>query len=300
MRGHVEITRPRRRIVPRSAGEVKGPFERGNLWVWVLGVLVGAFLLGFVLVALLFFPGFGRSTIVTVPEMRGKPMAEAERQASRAGLKLVRGQRLSNPRVPAGAVLVQTPLAGQEVRRGAEVRVVVSAGPERRPVPSVSGLSARDAQAVLARHGFTVRLRPVQNDANEGALLGMHPAAGQPAVVPSVVTLFVSAGPPKMPVPSVVTLPLPEAQRRLQAAGLRLGAVSYDSLSSEPLGGIVRQRPAPGDSLGRGRGVSVTVSGRDPTPPPPPPLDSAAVDTGAAPPPPAEAPTQPPAEGDAT
>lgn len=295
MKGHVNVARPRRRILPRSVDEVQGPFVRGNLWVWVLGVLAGAFLLGFALVALLFFPGFGRSAIVTVPELRGKAMEAAERQAERAGVKLVPGQRLANARVPAGAVLVQSPLAGQEVRRGAEVRVVLSAGPERRPLPSVSGLSLRDAQATLVRHGFQVRLRQVQNDAAEGSVLGMHPAAGQQAVVPSVVTLFVSAGPPKMAVPSVITLPLPEAQERLRAAGLRLGAVSYDSAATEPLGGIVRQRPAPGDSLGRGRGVAVTVSGRDPAPPPP--ADTAAVDSAAPPAAPPAEPGPPPPTG---
>jgi beta-lactam-binding protein with PASTA domain len=289
VKGHVQITRPVRRWFPRSVDEVRGPFDRGNLWRWILGVLVGAFVFGFLLVALVFFPGFGRSTIVTVPELRGKQAAAAERAVERFGLKLVRGQRLMNPTVPAGAVLVQSPLAGQEVTRGAEVRVVLSAGPERRPVPPIGGLSLRDAQALLVRHGFTVHLRRVQNDANEGAILGIHPATGTRAVVPSVVTLFISAGPPKMVVPDVVTLPIGEAQTRLQAVGLRLGSVSYDSASTAVLGGIVRQRPAAGDSLARGRGVSVTVSGRDPRPPLP--VDSAGpADTTAAPPPQEETP----------
>jgi len=285
VKGHVEVARPVRPWLPRNPEEVRGPFEKGNLWRWVLGILVGAFVVGFLMVALVFFPGFGRSTIVTVPELRGKQAAAAERSVERFGLKLVRGQRLMNPTVPAGAVLAQSPLAGQEVTRGAEVRVVLSAGPERRPVPAIGGLSLRDAQALLVRHGFTVQLRRVQNDADEGAILGIHPAAGTAAVVPSVVTLFISSGPPRVIVPNVVTLPLPEAEERLRAAGFRLGSVSYDSASTAVLGGIVRQRPAAGDSLARGRGVSVTVSGRDPTPPPPieAPLDSAAAPPDPAP-----------------
>jgi serine/threonine-protein kinase len=192
-------------------------------------------------------------------------------------------------------VLVQSPLAGQEVTRGAEVRVVLSAGPERRPVPEIRGLSLHDAQALLARHGFTVRLRPTRNDAEEGTVLGAHPAAGAPAVVPSIVILFVSSGPPKVEVPEVVSLPLPQAQARLQAVGLRLGAVSYDSASTAVLGGIIRQRPGAGDSLARGRGVSVTVSGRDPTPPPP--VDTVRVDTTPAPTPPPAEPTPPQQQG---
>ena len=291
-----------RRWVPRMPERVVGPFTEGNLLRWVIGTGLGAFALGYLVITLLFFPSFGRSAIVTVPDLRGKPIREAERTLGRLGLEISRGGALANPRIRANAVLVQSPLPGQEVTRGSEVRVVLSTGPERHPVPAIAGLSLRDARTVLQRYGFSVAVRRVISDAGEGTILGMRPVAGSMAVVPSVVTISISAGPPQLAVPSVLTLPLNEAEARLKAAGFRLGRVTYDPSSAEPLGGISAQRPAAGDSLRRGGGVSVTVSGTDPNPPPPEPVvepagpDSTSGEEEPVPPPPQEfpEPTPPP------
>ncbi len=303
MSAPVKPPRAPRRWVPAIPERVVGPFTEGNLLRWVIGVGLGAFALGYLVITLLFFPSFGRSAIVTVPDLRGKPLREAERTLHRLGLELGRGGSLANPRIRAGAVLVQSPLLGQEVTRGAEIRVVLSAGPERHPVPPIAGLSLREARTLLERFGFTVRVQRMVSDREEGTYLGMRPRAGTVAVVPSVVTITLSAGPPKIPVPSVVSLPLGEAETQLRAAGFRLGNVSYDPSSAEALGGIASQRPAAGDSLRRGGAVNVTVSGSDPNPPPPPSEDPVVPDSTAPdpdepqPPPPQEFPPAPPPSG---
>jgi serine/threonine-protein kinase len=285
-----------RRWVPSMPKRVVGPFNEGNLLRWVIGTGLAAFAIGYIVMTLAFFPGFGRSAIVTIPDLRGRPLAQATRTLSRLGLEIERGGSLANSRIPGGAVLVQSPLPGQEVTRGTSVRVVLSAGPERHPVPSIPGLGLARARTLLERYGFTVVVRPVISDEEVGAILGTRPAAGTTATVPGVVTITTSAGPPKMAVPDVTSLPLPEAEERLRAAGLRLGRVSYDPGSAEALGGVASQRPAAGDSLRRGGGVSVVVSGTDPDPTPEPeePADSVATDSV-----PAEVepePAEPPAE----
>jgi beta-lactam-binding protein with PASTA domain len=291
-----------RRWVPAIPNRVAGPFTEGNLLRWVIGTGLGAFALGYLVITLLFFPSFGRSAIVTVPDLRGKPLREAERTLDRLGLELGRGGTLANPRIRAGAVLVQSPLPGQEVTRGAEIRVVLSAGPERHPVPPIAGLTLREARTLLERFGFSVKVQRMVSDREEGTFLGMRPRAGTVAVVPSVVTITLSAGPPKLPVPSVLTLPVGEAVERLRAAGFRLGNVSYDPASTEALGGIASQRPAAGDTLRRGGAVNVTVSGSDPNPPPPVTEEPVVPDSSAPapnpeepqPPPPQEFPPAPP------
>lgn len=271
---------PAKRWVPVIPKRVSGPFTRGNLLRWVIGTGLAAFAIGYIVLTLLFFPGFGRSAIVTIPDLRGRPLAQATRTLDRLGLEIERGGALANARIPAGAVLVQSPLPGQEVTRGTSVRVVLSAGPERHPVPSIAGLGLVRARTLLERYGFTVAVRAVISDKEEGAILGTRPAAGTTATVPGVVTITVSAGPPKMAVPDVTSLPLPEAEARLRAAGLRLGRISYDPNSGEALGGVASQSPAAGDSLRRGGGVRVVVSGTNPNPTPEPePADSVPADS---------------------
>lgn len=295
--------RPPRDWRPRVPQRVSAYFNERKLLKRIVQVGLASFAVGYLAIMLLFFPGFGRSPIVTVPDLRGQTQAQAARMLDRAGLEMERGTALSHPRVQRGRVLAQVPLPGQEASRGSSVRVLLSSGPELRKVPSVAGLNERDAIALLQRMGFEVRLRRVQDMAPEGRILSLTPAAGQQVAVPGPVIITLSAGPPRIVAPSVVTLPLEEARTRLQAAGLRLGRVTYDPSSAEPLGGIASQAPAAGDSIRMGGAISVVVSGTDPNPPAPAdttavPADSTApaeaVEEPAEPEPePAEPPEQP-------
>lgn len=254
-----------------------------------LGVGLAAFLIGYLLMALVFFPGFNRDAIVAVPELRGRSLSSARRLAERSGLELERGNALVHPQVPAGAVLAQSPLPGSEVTRGSPVRVILSAGHDRRPVPDLSGVAPQRAPAVLRNMGFAVQVRSVEDERPVGSLLNVAPPPGTVLELPAVVRLTVSAGPPLVPVPSLLALPEPDARERLAAAGLRLGNVRYDPGSAEPLGGIAGQDPAPGRSVREGSAVDVVVSGVDPAPPSRSELLGAPVDTsssGAAAPPP--------------
>jgi eukaryotic-like serine/threonine-protein kinase len=254
---------------PRVPKRVAAYFNERRLLKYILLTGLGCFLAGYLFITILFFPGFGRSAIVTVPDLRNRPAATADRMLDRLGLEMERGGSLPNPRIAAGRVLTQVPLPGQEVTRGSEVRVIISDGAERRPVPSIEGLGREAATALLQRMGFTVRVRSVLDNSPEGRVLGMQPKAGTQVPMPAVVVLTLSAGPPKVAAPSVVTLPVDEARARLQAAGLRLGRVTYDPSSSEALGGIASQSPAAGDSIRMGGAVAVVVSGTDPDPDPP-------------------------------
>jgi serine/threonine-protein kinase len=238
----------------------------------------------------MFFPGFGRAAIVNVPDLRGMNVQGARRALSQAGLEMTRGPSLNNPRMRAGHVLTQVPLAGQEAARGTPVRIFLSDGPDRRRVPGIAGMEKDDAIALLQRMGFQVRLRIVNSPREEGTLLGMQPAAGTPVPMPGIVVLSVASGPPKMLAPSVTGGTRDQAEAILQAAGLRLGRVSYDSASGAPLGDVVGQSPEAGDSVRMGGSVRIVISGHDPNPPPPTPVDSAApVET-----PPAEEPAPAP------
>jgi beta-lactam-binding protein with PASTA domain len=298
----------RKRVPPRPRGRtvrqrVKAYFDERRLLKYIIYCGLGGFFVGYLFITLLFFPGFGRSAIVTVPDVRGRTASAARRALEKAGLELQRGPTLNHPHVPAGRVLSQVPLPGQEAGRGSAVRLIFSAGPDRRPIPSIAGMEKDEAISFLQRMGFQVRLRLVQNMKEEGTILAMEPRAGTQVPMPSIVVLTLSAGPPKILAPSVMGITTDEAASRLEAAGLRLGRISYDSASTAPLGDIVAQSPEPNDSIAMGSAVRVTISGRNPNPPPPPPpVDSVqqmpdTVFMGDQPPPP---PPPPPAAGTST
>ena len=268
------------------------PPGRRRLLLRVLGIGLGAFVVGYVLTTLLVFPGFGRQAIVTVPDLRGRTFGAARRIADQGGVDVARGPWLYHPTVDSGAVLAQSPLPGQEVTRGAVVRVTLSAGRERRPVPQVADLTAAQAQDLLRRTGFAVRVRRVLSERAEGRVLGVKPEAGTVLPVLATVELTLSAGPPVVVVPIVAVpdlagMPEPQARAALREAGLRLGEIAYEPGSPVPLGGIAAQSPSAGDSVRAGTPVRVTISGNPPTPAvAPPPPDSAAAEPPAEPTPP--------------
>ena len=266
-------------------GRVRRYFDERALLKWVLITGFACFVVGYLLITLLFFPGFGRSPIVTVPDLTGRTLGQADRALDRSGLDLLRGGTLPNARVRQGRVLMQTPLPGEEVARGTQVRIVLSSGPEMRQVPAVRGLSRVDAIGLLQRFGYRVALQNVHDRREEGTILGLRPAAGARAAVGSVVTMVISAGPPSVLVPSVMGMERGQAAARLEAGGLALGRVSYDPSSLEPAGTVVAQAPVAGDSLRMGSGVRVTLAGADPNPPPPPTDSLPPLDTGLVEPP---------------
>ncbi|HEX6041794.1 PASTA domain-containing protein [Longimicrobium sp.] len=273
-------------------GRVRRYFDERVLLKWVLLTGFTCFVLGYLLITVFFFPGWGRAAIVTVPDLTNRSAGQAERALDRAGLDMQRGGTMPNPRVRQGRVLMQSPLPGEEVARGSTVRIVLSAGPEVRQVPSIRGLPEPDATALLLRYGFRVARRRIPDRRESGTILGLSPAAGQRAGVGSVVTMTLSAGPPFVRAPNVVGLQLADARLRLEAGGLAVGRVGYDPASLEPAGTIVAQSPAAGDSLRMGNGVRVTLAGEDPDPPAPAAdslaVDSVAVDSAVAEPAPAE------------
>ncbi|HST59151.1 MAG TPA: PASTA domain-containing protein [Longimicrobium sp.] len=260
---------------------VRRYFNERVLLKWVLLTGLTCFVLGYLLMTFLFFPGFGRSAIVTVPDLTNSTTQQAERALDREGLDMQRGDSLPNPRVPRGRVLMQTPLPGEEVARGSTVRIVLSTGPEMRAVPAIRGLPRADAIGLLQRFGYRVAIRRVRDRRDQGTILGLSPATGQRAAVGSIVTMLISAGPPFVRVPPLVGLPSADARVRLQAGGLEMGRVAYDPGSPEPEGTIVAQSPVEGDSLRMGERVRVTLAGADPNPPPPPSADSLGVDSAA-------------------
>jgi beta-lactam-binding protein with PASTA domain len=276
---------------------VRRYFDERVLLKWVLATGFACFVIGYLLVTFLFFPGFGRSAIVTVPDLTSRTAQQADRALDGMGLKMQRGDSLPNPRVARGRVLMQTPLPGEEVARGSTVRIVLSTGPEMRAVPSIRGLSRADAIGLLQRYGYRVAIRRMHNRSEEGTLVALTPAAGQRAAVGSVVTITVSMGPPWVRVPAVVGLPVADARARLQAGGLEMGRVGYDPSAAAPVGTIVGQAPVEGDSLRMGAAVRVTLAGADPNPPPPPSADSLVADSAAVEVPVDEEPAEPePAE----
>ena len=89
---------------------------------------------------------------VSIPSFSGLTVQEASDAALRAGLDLNIQNKFYSTTVPAGRILSQAPAAGSEVRKGWQVRVTESLGPQQVTIPDVVGEPVRQATMDLRRN----------------------------------------------------------------------------------------------------------------------------------------------------
>ena len=209
---------------------------------------------------------------VAVPGLVGQSPAAARVIAEQNGLEINVERQYYSPTVPEGKILSQLPPAGTWVRRGWQVRVAESLGPQRVEIPNVMGQSERIANINIPRRGLDVGAIAEMRlpDAPEGQVLSQAPPPNASGVSAPKISLLV-AGPPlpqALVMPSFIGQPLGSVTLALRDAGLRMGTVTpaapensspAPALAPAPVGVIVSQNPVAGEKITVGAAVSFTV-----------------------------------------
>jgi eukaryotic-like serine/threonine-protein kinase len=192
----VRRRQPRRRERPAGqAGRWSGRL-RPLLLLLPLAVLA-PFAIGYMLAVYVLFPPLpAASEGIAVPDLVGYSTAEAQRMLAEAGLGPLESLELPHPTAPAGTVIAQTPLPGQQLRPGVSATVAVSTGQPRVMVPDVSGFSAERAESLLRRAGFDVERTEEESTVAPNRVIRTDPQPAQQRTLPAVVTIVVSSGPP--------------------------------------------------------------------------------------------------------
>ena len=204
---------------------------------------------------------FGSAQYVPVPAVVGLDEAAAGAKLQAAELGLAVSSRDFSETVDAGLVISADPAPGQEVRRGSEVGVVVSKGPERYAVPDVAGLTPAVAQERLAANSLTLgRTSQGYDEAiAKGLAVTIDPKPGTLLKKETPVTLIVSLGPKPVPVPKLTGVPLAKATATLTALGLKVATTeAYND--TIPAGSVVATTPKQGIAVPKGGTVTLAVS----------------------------------------
>ncbi len=202
--------------------------------------------------------GVGGTEEVTVPQVIGRPEADAERELRTAGLKVQR-REVQDEVNPVGQVTAQDPLANTAVKKGATVTISVSSGPPIVEIPDVRNRTLDAARETLTTAGFRVAVNSVNSDLDPNTVIDQAPAPGGRAAKGSVVTLNVSKGVEQIPVPNVRGLSANEASALLGEAGFRTASRNESSNGLDP-GDVIRTEPASGTPLERNSVVTLVVS----------------------------------------
>ncbi|GGS77795.1 hypothetical protein GCM10010156_40730 [Planobispora rosea] len=194
-----------------------------------------------------------------VPALVGLPLDEARDLLESLGLEA--DATLEETDGPAGLVLRQDPAPERPVPQDGTVRVVVSAL-RTVEVPDVVGLLFDEAAQLLDEAELAAAVLDSEfSDEPEDTVLAQAPGAEERVPVFTLVALTLAMKPP-VRVPRVTGLPVAEAKRALEEAGLRIKVTGSRPVLGAREESVVEQDPAEGTETHPGTVVRVVLATR--------------------------------------
>jgi eukaryotic-like serine/threonine-protein kinase len=162
--------------------------------------------------------------MISMPQVTGQPQAAAVAAIQKAGLTVGGTTAAASTSIGAGIVISTNPVAGTSWPQNKSVTITVSAGP---PLQSFVGQQLSVAQAAAQSGGFKINaVADASSTQPANTITSQSPAPGTPITPGEVVTVHYSNGPPQVPVPNVVGLPIDQATQILQQAGFQVNVLT--------------------------------------------------------------------------
>jgi beta-lactam-binding protein with PASTA domain len=204
---------------------------------------------------------------VDVPDFTGKTMAEAMKDAVRAGLVAQVAQARRADSAAPGTVVAQKPAKGEKVDRLSPVELVPRQEPpppvQMVDVPSVVGKSLKDARAILFDKGFTPQTgKPKFTGKTPGLVLDQNPDANRKAARGSVVQIVPEKQ--SVVVPDLRNQPIVDAILKIRNVDLDWEG-SSEMTTRIPAGSVLEQSPKPGARAEEGTEVKLTIAKAPPS-----------------------------------
>ena len=222
----------------------------------VLGAAV-IFLVAF-LGAFLSYGNFWSNTTVDVPNVIGKQVSVAKNILEDKHLR-VSTSEVTNPDVPAGQVISQTPGAGEKVKEQRTIHLVVSKGIGDITVPDLSDLTVDQARQRLKDVGLVVGKITQQSvdGKKDGVVIAQSPSGDSKVSKGTTIDLVVNkAKAKKVKVPNLVGMTLKDARNTLSNAHLGINQVAG---SVEEKAVVIEQSIKAGDEIDEGSTLNLTT-----------------------------------------
>jgi eukaryotic-like serine/threonine-protein kinase len=195
---------------------------------------------------------------VQVPLVVGLKESTATKALNRRGLTVDTSSQHSST-VPKGEVISSSPPDGTTVTKGSRVDLVISSGPVQVKVPDVTNQNAASAHSDLRNAGLTFTDNQVNASQPKGTVISQTPAGGTTVDKGSTVTLTISKGPNTAQVPDLTGDTEAQATGALSQLGLQVQVKQIKTTDQNQDGKVVRQRPAAGTQLKKGRTVVIYI-----------------------------------------
>ena len=219
-----------------------------------LAMAIGVGILGWYLL-------IGPGSRVVVPSTVGATQSEVTAALTPLGLtSVVESQEFSED-IPAGSVVRSIPEAGGRIDQGGAVKLIISKGPERYVLPSISGLTPDAATKVLAKYPLSLQANSEEFNATvpKGYVIDSNPPAGEKVKRDAMVVIRVSKGVEQIALASYVGKSSDQALNELQGAGFNVTS-TYSFSETQLAGEVISQKPAGGGTADKGSKVTLVIS----------------------------------------
>ena len=201
---------------------------------------------------------------VVIEDLAGRDAGDAAVWLAARGLRAEIDHFESNDTAAPLSVTFHSPGAGEEVRPGHVVRLVISRGARNVPVPDVRNAYLSQATLILSRNGLAVSdVVEIADPTPANTVLATSPGPNASVLGGTPVRLLVSKGPAKRVwiTPDVTWSSWDTVSELAAAMGvvLEIGQRMHKEDEAENI--VIEQFPAPGTRLTEGEPLRVTVNG---------------------------------------
>jgi len=201
---------------------------------------------------------------VVVPDLEGKNAITVLQLLSDLGLNTKVKESRFDADIPVHHVIFQEPAPGTPIKKGRDVKVVLSKGTQTFNAPNLTGISLQQAAVILSNNGLQqgVITRTFSPSAKLDMVMAQTPDSGVPVTRNDKINLLVSRGarPEQYRMPDLKGLGLDEALEILDKAGLTLGEIDAVHRSDREPNILIEQRPLSGYYVQADQAVNLTVN----------------------------------------
>jgi serine/threonine-protein kinase len=207
-----------------------------------------------------------RQEEVRVPDLTGQDIVTVIETLTMQGLQLKVERREPHSTLPKDAVISQIPAPGSGIKKGRQVRVVVSLGPSEMQAPKLVGEHYRKAEIMIRQAGLSPgNLSRVSSESVErDIVISQAPPAGSQVNKGGAISMLVSSGKrvPVLVTPKLIGKKAEEAVKIVDLAGLQHRIVYKTSGSRLTTADrvVVSQKPGAGYPVPSDGTVDIIVS----------------------------------------
>lgn len=222
------------------------------------------FLILFFLSAVVFSRVLLKSEVVSVPDLTGKPVAQARSELRKKDLTLVQKGTEPSDRLGKGLIVRQDPAAGSKIRITRVVQIFTSSGSGTAAVPELAGKTLDEALTILQAAGLTKgKLTQIHTPRlPAGRILDQRPTPATVVERGFPVGLLLSQGDldDRYVMPDLIGRRADAVIARLDGWGFKVADIRYVYYPGAAAGLIVRQEPPNGYRIQKRNRISIEVS----------------------------------------